>query len=184
MRNPVCNSVYRRMPAAVLLSAPGHLMTHDVCEVTLSAAHVRSVWMLKVERAEIFDCDVILQVFDGQLDPPAGKPLLVSGFLPNPQLHHIPLYCDIEEKIFKTRYMKMYRDLKYIETSSMWCTSTMDVDVSGVLYTNTMDGDVNGVLYTNTMDGDVSGVLYTNTMDGDVNGEVVEGVATVNCGSL
>ncbi|KAI8790731.1 hypothetical protein BgiBS90_008655 [Biomphalaria glabrata] len=75
MRKPVCNSVYRRLPAAVLEGAPGHLVPEDMCEVTLSAPG-RYVWMVKVENVEIFDCDVVLQLFDGQIDPPVGKPLL------------------------------------------------------------------------------------------------------------
>nr|KAI8762944.1 hypothetical protein BgiMline_005880 [Biomphalaria glabrata] len=75
MRKPVCNSVYRRLPAAVLEGAPGHLVPEDICEVTLSAPG-RYVWMVKVENVEIFDCDVVLQLFDGQIDPPVGKPLL------------------------------------------------------------------------------------------------------------
>ncbi|CAL1532347.1 unnamed protein product [Lymnaea stagnalis] len=78
MRRPNCNSVFRKIPAAALEGAGGYRMAEEMCEVTLSAPG-RAVWMLKLDRAVILDCDVVLQVFDTQISPPSVKPLLSHG---------------------------------------------------------------------------------------------------------
>ncbi|CAG5114771.1 unnamed protein product, partial [Candidula unifasciata] len=78
MRRPVCSSIIREVPAALLEGAGGFRMGH------------KAKWMLKIEKANILDCDVIVQVYDTFLSPKDAKSVLtMSCASPDPGVIYI-----------------------------------------------------------------------------------------------
>jgi hypothetical protein len=79
MRAPVCNSLIRDVPAALLEGEGGYRMGLGMCDVTLTTPD-RAKWMLKLDKVAIFDCDVNIQIYDS-LNIHEGGKHLVSNVL-------------------------------------------------------------------------------------------------------
>ncbi|GFN97517.1 suppressor of tumorigenicity 14 protein-like isoform x2 [Plakobranchus ocellatus] len=78
MRTPACNTFFRGVPAAFLEGVGGAEMGIGVCDVSLSTSQ-HAVWLVRLERAVVLDCDVYIQVFDSHFSPSNGKALLTYG---------------------------------------------------------------------------------------------------------